>query len=67
MNLAMTILSGGLLVAFSVVIVWNYRHVRNGEWHTYRHDKMRRWVNDHWQVKDAKDGENDDNIHNFSI
>jgi hypothetical protein len=63
----MGLLTATLVAAFAAVSIWHYRHIRNGEWHTYRYNKMRRWIGGRWQIRRAKAGENDDHIHNFSI
>jgi hypothetical protein len=68
MNMLMGLLTAGLAIAFTAVSIWNYRHIRNGEWHTYRRDKMRRWVKGEWQIRRATSDEARDNdLHKFSI
>ncbi|MDN5006477.1 hypothetical protein ACFQZO_37325 [Bradyrhizobium sp. GCM10027634] len=68
MNVIMGTLTVGLIAAFASVAIWDYRHVRNGEWHHFRYGKMRRWVAGEWQIREASVKEaKDDELNRFSI
>jgi len=57
-----------LLSAFAAVTMWSFFHARNGEWHTFSGNRMRRRRPDgSWEIRNADPEENDDHIQNFPM
>jgi hypothetical protein len=48
---AYSLLLGAFLCVMAIVNIWNYRHQRNGDWHPYGLDGMRRFWRGGWQYR----------------